>query len=39
MSANEEPRCAVCGGLAEVAHPDGRGDQVHYCGVHEPEEG
>lgn len=30
------PVCVVCGNEAEVSHPDGRGDQKHYCGVHEP---
>lgn len=30
-------RCSVCGGRAEVAHPDGYGDQTYYCGFCEPE--
>lgn len=30
------PVCSVCGRKAEVAHPDGYGDQVHYCAEHEP---
>lgn len=29
-------KCEVCGRKAEVAYPDGKGDQVYYCGEHEP---
>lgn len=36
MSATE---CRVCGAPAEVTRPDGKGEQVGYCGEHEPEEG
>lgn len=28
--------CVVCGGTAEVWHPDGAGEQLGYCGEHEP---
>lgn len=30
------PRCVMCGGAPEVSYPDGHGNQVHYCGIHEP---
>lgn len=35
---NEEhpPVCIICRQPAEVSWPDGQGDQVHYCGEHEP---
>ena len=26
----------VCMNIAEVTYPDGKGDQIHYCGEHEP---
>jgi hypothetical protein len=28
--------CCVCSRQAEVSWPDGKGDQVHFCGEHEP---
>jgi hypothetical protein len=28
--------CCVCSRQAEVSWPDGKGDQVHFCGKHEP---
>jgi hypothetical protein len=33
----DRTRCAVCGQAAEVWLPDGEGDQVPFCGLHEPE--
>jgi hypothetical protein len=31
-------KCHVCGRKAEVYWPDGKGDQIGYCGEHEPVE-
>lgn len=28
--------CARCGAPAEVSYPDGEGDQIGFCAVHEP---
>lgn len=36
MVSKGYPRCVVCDKVAEVSHPDGYGDQLHYCAEHEP---
>lgn len=30
--------CQKCGSPPEVFHPDGKGEQVGYCGEHEPDD-
>ena len=36
---NADVWCAVCDRTAEVAYPDGNGEQVGYCAIHEPADG
>ena len=38
-AVNAAEYCAVCDRTAEVAYPDGNGDQVGWCAIHEPADG
>lgn len=36
MLSGELDCCVRCGAPAEVSYPDGEGDQIGFCGLHEP---
>jgi len=38
-AVNADVWCAVCDRAAEVAYPDGNGEQVGWCALHEPQDG